>query len=120
MRTPLPTKAPSSGDASTRKHSAWGVRRMKQSRSLDSIARAFPGEPSIKKRKSVEDGLNIEDVLMHTIKTNVPGVVLDIAKHARAVDTVEDFKNQFGEMVVNHMVDTVVTSTISHALHNIP
>ena len=93
---------------------------MKQSRSLDSIARAFPGEPSIKKRKSVEDGLNIEDVLMHAIKTNVPGVVLDIAKHARAVDTVEDFKNQFGEMVVNHMVDTVVTSTISHALHNIP
>ena len=62
----------------------------------------------------------MKDVLMDTIKTNVPGVVLDIEKHASTVSTVDDFREQFGDMVVNHMVDTVVTSTISHALHNIP
>ena len=120
MRTPLHMKTPSCGDASTRKHSGCDVRRLKKSGSLDNITRAFPRESSIKKSKSAEDGLNVKDVLMDTIKTNVPGVVLDIAKHASTVSTVDDFREQFGDMVVNHMVDTVVTSTISHALHNIP
>jgi hypothetical protein len=114
-------KSSSCGDASMKKHiSGDPPRRLKKTCSLENIPNAFSRELPIKKSKSVEDGLNVKDVLMDTIKTNVPGVVLDIAKHATTAETIDDFKGQFGGMVVDHMVDTAVTSTISHILHIIP
>ena len=76
--------------------------------------------------KEFEDNVNYynknidyKKAIYETIKTQAPGLLLDIAKETQHVDNLNQLKDNFGDMMTQHIADTFVTSTITHIIHKI-
>ena len=76
--------------------------------------------------KEFEDDVNYynknidyKKAIYETIKSQAPGLLLDFAKEAQHVDNLNQLKDNFGDMMTQHIADTFVTSTITHIIHKI-
>ena len=65
------------------------------------------------------ENIDYKKMIYETIKTQAPGLLLDIAKETQHVDNLNQLKDSFGDMITHHIADTLVTSTITHIIHKI-
>lgn len=63
--------------------------------------------------------VNPKDVVYEMIISQGPGLLLDIAKDSSTIENMNEIKDNLGDLLIQHVADTVVTSTISHLLHRI-
>lgn len=61
--------------------------------------------------------IDYKKTIYETIKSQAPGLLLDIAKESQHVDTINQLKDNLGDMMVHHVADTLVTSTLTHIIH---
>ena len=76
--------------------------------------------------KEFEDNVNYysgnidyKKAIYETIKSQAPGLLLDIAKESQHIDSLNQLKDNFGDVMLNHVTDTLVTSTLTHIIHKI-
>tara|TARA_Y100000389_G_scaffold196076_1_gene228403 strand:- start:1319 stop:1903 length:585 start_codon:yes stop_codon:yes gene_type:complete len=76
--------------------------------------------------KEFEDDVNYynknidyKKAIYETIKTQAPGLLLDIAKESQHIDSINQLKDNFGDVVLQHVTDSLVTTTLTHIIHKI-
>jgi hypothetical protein len=65
------------------------------------------------------ESIDYKKAVYETIKSQAPGLLLDIAKESQNIENFNQLKDSLGDMVSHHVTDTLVTSTISHLIHKL-
>jgi hypothetical protein len=65
------------------------------------------------------ESIDYKKVVYETIKSQAPGLLLDIAKESQNIENFNQLKDSLGDMMSHHVTDTLVTSTISHLIHKL-
>jgi hypothetical protein len=76
--------------------------------------------------KEFEDDVNYynknidyKKLIYETIKTQAPGLLLDFAKESQHIDSINQLKDNIGDVMLQHVTDSLVTTTLTHIIHKI-
>ena len=65
------------------------------------------------------ENIDYKKLIYETIKTQAPGLLLDIAKESQHIDSINQLKDNIGDVMLQHVTDSLVTTTLTHIIHKI-